>query len=154
LQGATQTSFNQGGSTTAKDAFVSKLSGNSLQFSTYLGGAADDVGNGIGLDGQNNFYVTGTASSTNFPTQSPYQGSNAGGQDVFLSKYWAKGSPPVFTGISNDTGSSGSDQITSGQTQTLSGTADKSSTVTITRVGTGVIGTATADASTGVWSFN
>ncbi len=43
---------------------------------------------------------------------------------------------PAFTGISNDTGSSGSDQITNVAAQTISGTAKASSTVVVKRGGT------------------
>src|SRR6185369_12308530 len=60
---------------------------------------------------------------------------------------------PVFTGITTDTGSSSTDQITSDQTLILNGTAEANSTVTVTRVGTGVIGTATATGA-GSWSFD
>src|SRR5439155_21491984 len=60
---------------------------------------------------------------------------------------------PVITGISTDSGSSSSDGITSDQTLILSGTAEANSTVTVTRVGTGIIGTATANGS-GAWSFD
>ncbi len=52
------------------DAFVSKLNaaGNALAYSTYLGGAYDDFGNGIAVDQSGNAYVTGYAASTDFPT--------------------------------------------------------------------------------------
>src|SRR5262249_11423445 len=70
-----------------------------------------------------------------------------------LTKHWMYGSPPAFTTIAYDTGSTG-DQITSNPNQILYGKADKGSAVTISRGGVGVIGTATADASTGVGSFN
>lgn len=61
--------------------------------------------------------------------------------------------PPSFTAIQNDTGASTSDQITNDPTLILLGTAPAASTVTITRAGTGIIGSASADAS-GAWSFN
>ncbi|MGC4074668.1 MAG: Ig-like domain-containing protein [Nibricoccus sp.] len=60
---------------------------------------------------------------------------------------------PVFTGIADDTGLSTTDQITKDRTLILNGTAPASSTIAITRVGTGVIGSVTADAL-GAWSFN
>ncbi len=60
---------------------------------------------------------------------------------------------PVMTGIADDTGSSNSDGITSDNTLMLSGTAEANSVVKITRVGTGLIGTITAD-GTGAWSFD
>lgn len=60
---------------------------------------------------------------------------------------------PVFTAISTDNGTSTTDQITSDATLILSGTTEPNASVTVTRVGTGVIGTATADGA-GAWSFD
>lgn len=59
---------------------------------------------------------------------------------------------PVFTSITTDSGTTG-DFITKDTTLILNGTAPVGATVTVTRVGTGVIGTATANAS-GVWAFD
>src|SRR5262249_195521 len=61
--------------------------------------------------------------------------------------------PPLFTAISDDTGSSATDQITTDQTLTLSGTAEASKTVTLYRADVGQLGTTTADGS-GNWTFN
>ncbi|HEV8042956.1 MAG TPA: SBBP repeat-containing protein [Bryobacteraceae bacterium] len=71
-----------------RDAFVLKLNaaGDSLTFSTYLGGAGTETGYGIALDSQGNAYVTGDTTSSNFPTLTPFQASNGGGQDAFVSK--------------------------------------------------------------------
>ena len=60
---------------------------------------------------------------------------------------------PVVTGITTDTGASSSDGVTSDRTLALSGAAEAGSAVTVSRVGTGVIGTVTADGS-GNWSLN
>jgi hypothetical protein len=86
------------------NAFVSKLnaSGTALVYSTYLGGSgvsidSGDGGNGIAVDVSGNAYVTGTTNSTDFPTQSPLQGSNAGESDVFVSKLNASGSALVYS---------------------------------------------------------
>jgi photosystem II stability/assembly factor-like uncharacterized protein len=67
IQGA-----NGGGSS---DAFVTKLSagGNSLVYSTYLGGNNTDIGRGVSVDAQGNAYVTGATSSPNFPTRNSLQ---------------------------------------------------------------------------------
>jgi sugar lactone lactonase YvrE len=52
------------------DAFVTKLNpaGNSLVYSTLLGGSRDDVATGIAVDASGNAYVSGTTKSTDFPT--------------------------------------------------------------------------------------
>jgi len=71
------------------DAFVTKLSnsGNSLMYSTYLGGGSDETGSGIAVDGGGNVYITGRTWSTDFPTLNPYQGTFAGGtNDAFVTK--------------------------------------------------------------------
>ena len=46
-----------------------------LAYSTYLGGSDTDAGGGIAVDGTGSAYITGctTSTSTNIPTQSPYQ---------------------------------------------------------------------------------
>ena len=81
------------------DAFVTKLdaAGTTLSYSTYLGGSGSDEGFGIGVDGSGNAYVTGRTSSTNFPTQSPYQGANAGQFDAFVTKLDAAGTGPSYS---------------------------------------------------------
>ena len=94
-----------------EDAFVAKLSstGASLLYSTYLGGTGFDAGTSIAVDGMGNAYVTGNTTSTNFPTQNPFQGSNAGNFDVFITKLNASGSALVYStylgGSSRDTDS-------------------------------------------------
>ena len=72
----------------AQNAFVTKLNaaGASLLYSTYLGGSSGDDGRGIAVDGTGQAYVTGSTSSTNFPTANPFQATNAGGQDAFVTK--------------------------------------------------------------------
>ena len=55
------------------DAFIAKLdaSGDTLVYSTYLGGNDDDYGWGIAVDSGGNAYVTGWTESTDFPTVNP-----------------------------------------------------------------------------------
>jgi Ca2+-binding RTX toxin-like protein len=101
----------QGSKAGLTDAFVTKLhpSGTSLLYSTYLGGSGDDFGYSIALDGTNSAYVTGSTSSTDFPTHVPYQPANAGGQDAFVAKLDASGSSLSYStylgGPGNDEGS-------------------------------------------------
>ena len=81
------------------DAIVTKLSstGSTLLYSTYLGGASDDDGNGIAVDTIGCAYVTGQVYSTNFPTMNPYQSSNAGNWDAFVAKFSSTGSSLLFS---------------------------------------------------------
>ena len=60
--------------------------GNALVYSTYLGGSGVDGGTGIAVDGAGSAYVTGYTRSSNFPTQSPYQGNLRGFQNAFVAK--------------------------------------------------------------------
>ena len=72
--------------------FVTKLSstGNSLIYSTYLGGGDSDYGYGIAVDGSGYAYVTGRTYSSNFPTLNPYQ-TYQGNGDVFVTKLSSTG---------------------------------------------------------------
>jgi RHS repeat-associated protein len=78
-----------------QDAFVTKFNpgGNTLAYSTYLGGSGTDSGTGIAIDSSGNAYVTGATNSTNFPTTSgAVQTTNGGGYDIFVTKLNSAGS--------------------------------------------------------------
>ncbi|MBI5308541.1 MAG: SBBP repeat-containing protein [Planctomycetes bacterium] len=82
------------------DAFVTKInsSGSALVYSTYLGGSNADAGNGgIAIDTSGNAYVTGNTMSTDFPIQSPIQGSFGGSSDAFVTKINSSGSSLVYS---------------------------------------------------------
>jgi Beta-propeller repeat len=81
------------------DVFVAKLNpaGNALVYSTYLGGSADDYGEGIAVDAAGNAYLAGMTDSTDFPTMNPIQKENAGLADMFLAKLNATGSTLVYS---------------------------------------------------------
>jgi Beta-propeller repeat len=66
-------------------------------YSTYLGGNGDDPGNAIAVDASGNAYVTGSTTSTNFPTTLPLQGSYGGSTDVFVTKINALGSGRFYS---------------------------------------------------------
>jgi len=80
------------------DTFVTKLSssGNSLIYSTYLGGTNLDAGLCIAVGGSGNAYVTGYTESSNFPTLNPYQ-TDQGGLDVFVAKLSSSGSSLIYS---------------------------------------------------------
>jgi len=84
---------------TGCDAFVAKVNfgGTALVYSTYLGGSDADVGQGIQVDSSGSAYVAGYTFSTNFPTENPYQASNAGAPDAFVAELNAAGSALVFS---------------------------------------------------------
>ncbi|MGH9431859.1 MAG: SBBP repeat-containing protein, partial [Terriglobia bacterium] len=80
------------------DAFVTKFgaSGASLDYSTYLGGAADEYGYAIHADAAGNVWVGGSTASTDFPIVKPFQGVYGGGPyDAFLSAIAAAPLPSV-----------------------------------------------------------
>jgi hypothetical protein len=83
------------------DVFVTKLSsqGDSLVYSTYLGGSDYEYGYGIAVDGSRNAYVTGNTYSTNFPTQNPYQTYQgpANSADAFATKFSASGTSLIYS---------------------------------------------------------
>ncbi|MBK6459809.1 MAG: SBBP repeat-containing protein [Myxococcales bacterium] len=82
------------------DSFVSKLSptGSSLVFSTYLGGALDDLGYGIAVDGAGNTIVTGWTQSTDFPMANAFQVTSRGGSaEAFVSKLRPDGTAFVYS---------------------------------------------------------
>ncbi|MCX6692990.1 MAG: PKD domain-containing protein, partial [Methanomicrobiales archaeon] len=72
------------------DAFIVKLSphGSAYCYSTYLGGAGPDWGNGIAVDPAGNAYVTGLTGSMDFPRVNPYINRFGGGdQGGFLAVF-------------------------------------------------------------------
>ena len=75
------------------DVFVARFTNNNqLSFSSFLGGSVDDYSYGIAVDTSGNSYVTGFTDSTNFPVKIPFQNSNAGVNDMFVTKIASNGS--------------------------------------------------------------
>ncbi len=76
------------------DGFVAKINanGSALVYSTYLGGSDNDNSSGIAVDSAGNAYITGTTSSSNFPTLNAIQPAYRGGDgDAFVTKINAAG---------------------------------------------------------------
>ena len=76
-----------------RDAFVAKLNaaGNALVYSSYLGGANNDLGTGIAVDAAGNAYVVGDTLSSNFPTAAAAQATFGGQTDAFITKLNSSG---------------------------------------------------------------
>lgn len=74
------------------DAYILKLDTNGyLVWSTYLGGSKPDEGDHIYIDFNNNVYVTGMTSSSNFPIKNGYNDTFGGINDGFTSIYSSSG---------------------------------------------------------------
>ena len=83
----------------AKDVFITKFdpTGGTLIYSTFFGGANDDIARAIAVDSAGNVFITGstTSDSLSFPTTaSAYQGTLGGGAvgDAFVARINAQGS--------------------------------------------------------------
>lgn len=91
-----QTRFGGG----SNDIFVTQFSaaGETLNFSTYLGGGGGDYGRGLALDAARNIYLTGYTDSKDFPTKDPFQAAYAGGSaDTIAVKLNPSGSALLFS---------------------------------------------------------
>jgi hypothetical protein len=101
------------------DVFVTKLNaqGNTLLFTTILGGSDDEAGNGIAVAGTGHVWVTGETESTNFPTLNPLRMSDfsAGFIDTFATKLNTNGGLAFSTYLSFDVNDQGNAITVDGQ---------------------------------------
>ena len=84
------------------DTLVAKFTpdGRDIVYSTYIGGAKNDIPYSIAADSQGNAYVTGETSSFDFPvTQGAFQTAKGAGdrEDAFVVKVGPQGGPLVFS---------------------------------------------------------
>ena len=75
------------------DAFITKVAvaGSTLTYSTYLGGTGNEISYGIDIDTTKRVYITGSTTSSNFPTTESYQSSLGGTTDAFVSIFNSDG---------------------------------------------------------------
>jgi hypothetical protein len=93
-RGAFQTTF--GGKW---DGFVTKMAapGNSILYSSYLGGNGEDGATQIVVSARGRAYIVGGAESDNFPTTLPAQASLRGTKDGFLMEVGPTGASLLFS---------------------------------------------------------
>ena len=92
-----------------QDAFVFALNtnGSSSIYSTYIGGSGNEVAQGVAVTPAGEAFIVGSTDSSDFPTASPIQSSNAGELDAFVVKLTASGGlayATYFGGRSSDYG--------------------------------------------------
>ncbi len=75
-----------------------------LTYSTYLGGSGDESGYGIAVDASGDVYITGSTSSTDFPSLNPYTGTLPGTEAVFVTKLSSVGNSLVYSTYIGGTG--------------------------------------------------
>ena len=90
------------------DGFISKLNptGTALLYSTYFGGSDEDRIVSISLGPANEMYVSGYTFSSNFPTMTPFQATNRGQNDGFISKFTSSGALSYSTYLGGSGGES------------------------------------------------
>ncbi len=105
----TQTPF-QAALAGGMDAFMTKFSvaGNSIVYSTFLGGAGDDRAEGMAVADDAAVFVIGSTTSSNFPTTAAsIQPAKSGGRDAFLTHFNLAGNALLY---STYLGGSGDDE--------------------------------------------
>ena len=101
---------NSGGKSGGNDAFVIKTNaaGTSISYTTFIGGGGDDRAYSMAIDGNNDIYLAGATTSSDFPRANAFQNSLGGGWDGFVTKLDANGSTLEY---STYLGGSGNENI-------------------------------------------
>ena len=79
-----------------------------LVFSSYVGGSGGDAAYRLAVDSGNNVYISGTTTSSDFPTQNAYRGTLPGNSAVFLTKISSTGQLVYSTYLGGSGSNSGS----------------------------------------------
>jgi hypothetical protein len=96
------------------EAFVTKLDplGQTLLYSTYLGGEGDDVGTDRAVDDLGAAYITGRTQAPDFPTVNPVQEDLSGTADAFVAKLTPQGNALAYATYLGGSGNENSNEIT------------------------------------------
>jgi hypothetical protein len=117
-----------------QSAFVTELkaNGQSLVYSTYLGGTTSDAGVAVAVDGEGAAYVAGSAFSADFPTTpGAFQTSRRGSENAFITKVNPGGGS---LGYSTYLGGSGASGETGGGDRAYGLALDRTGAVVVTGV--------------------
>jgi hypothetical protein len=81
------------------DIFLTKFSsdGQSLEFSTFLGGSSDEYPSEMLVDDSGSIYIAGITYSSDFPTENAFNATHGGAVDVFLTKFSSDGQSLDFS---------------------------------------------------------
>lgn len=116
------------------DVFITKLSadGESLIYSTYLGGSLPDYGSGIAVDSEGSAYITGVTYSNDFPTTTgAFQTLNKGGDNYLTNAFVAK--------IATDGKSLAYSTYLGGSGDVVNGFGDSSSSIAVDPAGSAYV---------------
>jgi hypothetical protein len=104
---------NFGGGFLIPDAFVAKLNvnGDTLIYSTYLGGSESDSARDIAVDEMGHAYVAGQTGSMDFSTIKSLQPALNGSTDAFVAKFNVNGDALTYSTYLGGSGSDGADGI-------------------------------------------
>ncbi|MEA1981019.1 MAG: SBBP repeat-containing protein [candidate division Zixibacteria bacterium] len=88
-----------GGGTSIGDAFILIIDNtlSSLNFSTYLGGSADEVAIALSLDNNDRMYITGFTTSNNFPVYNAYDQYYNDIADAFITCIESNGDSLIYS---------------------------------------------------------
>ncbi|HXV17976.1 MAG TPA: SBBP repeat-containing protein [Gemmatimonadaceae bacterium] len=115
--------------TPGRTTFVTKFApdGMTLSYSTFLGGTSNDIANGIAVDSSDRAYVTGIATSANFPVKAGgFQTTLRGGGDAFVTKLQKDGAGLIYSTFLGGNGGDGGNSIavdSFGQAHVVGGTS-------------------------------